>query len=68
MHGSRDYHAKWSKSERERQILCCHSCVESKCDKMNFNEAERDPQMVEKGLGDAKEKRGWEKDGVSFGD
>ena len=38
--------------------------MESKCDKMNFNEAERDPQMVEKGLGDAKEKRGWEKDGV----
>ena len=35
---------------------------------MNFNETERDPQMVEKGLGDAKEKREWEKDGVSFGD
>ena len=42
--------------------------VESEMSRMNFYEAETDPQTVEKSLGGAKEKRAWEKHGASFGD
>ena len=69
MDGPRDYHTKWSKSERERQISWYHLYMESKIwHKLTYLQKRNRLTDIENKLMVTKGERGWGMDKLEIWD